>query len=144
MSRTAAMDKSSSGSKNTNLGGLLEQTRAELAEAEAELLEYRQGERPLVERVQVLRRVERELCGGELSSADVSDSEIVGMIRDNASESARLMTPQIAERFGGNGKGYARRLKRMAEKDHMIDGSAAEGYYVAGYDHGKKLRRQTA
>lgn len=116
--------------------------RAELAEAEKDLLDYRQGERPLVERVQRLRRAERELSGGELSSASYSDAEIVGAIRDNASEQDRLNTTQIAEMFGGNGKGYARRLKRMAEKDHMIDGSAAEGYYVAGYDHGKKIRQR--
>lgn len=128
-----------------NLSDLLARTQAELAEAEKDLLEYRKKERPLVERVQILKRVERELSGGELSSFDVSDSEIVGMIRDNASRDEPITTREIAEHFGGNGKGYARRLKRMAEKDKMIDGSSAEGgYFVEGYDHGKKLRRQTA
>lgn len=122
--------------------GSLDIVRIELVEAERELTEYRKAERPLLEKVQRLRRAERELMGGELASTSYSDVEIVGMIRDNSSAQDSLMTSQIAELMGGNGKGYARRLKRMAEKDQMIAGNAAEGYYVPGYDHGRKLRQQ--
>lgn len=135
----SATNGSSAGSEVINS---LDIVRIELVEAERELTEYRKAERPLLEKVQRLRRAERELMGGELASTSYSDVEIVGMIRENSSAQDSLMTSQIAELMGGNGKGYARRLKRMAEKDQMIAGNAAEGYYVPGFDHGRKLRQQ--
>lgn len=128
------------GKRDDHLEGLLEQVRSELQEAEARLLTYRQNEAPLRQKVDRLRRVERELSGGELSSSDYSDTEIVDMIRKNSSKENPLSTREIATLFDGSGKGFARRLKRMAEKDRMIDGDAITGYWVAGYDHGRKQK----
>lgn len=120
----------------------LEHIRRLLAIARKELDEYLEGARPLRERVNRLERAERELAGGELGSTEFSDADIVAVIRDNSSAEKRIHTPRVAEIMGGNGKGFARRLKRMAERDKVIAGNAAEGYYVPGYDHGRKVPKK--
>jgi hypothetical protein len=118
-----------------------------LDEARRELGEFDSRRKPLLDRVARLERALHELNLGPLKSDKITDSEIVLWIRDNSSEDDRRTTPEVALAFAGDGRGFARRLKRMSEqRPALLDGSPQDGYYVEGYDHGREVsdERQTA
>lgn len=118
---------------------------AALEETKGELARFDEQRKPLVERVQKYERIAAELGAGPLKSDGVKDSEIVAWVRENASEGERVLTRDVAEAFGGDGRGFARRLKRMAEQDPpMLWGDKNEGYYVDGYSFGESVEKASS
>lgn len=103
--------------------------RKDLAEKEAALADLDRQAEPIREEVRKLNMAIRDLTSGAMGSGAITDDEIVRWLKANSEEKVRCRTPEIAAAFGGDGRGFSRRLPRMA-REGLINGDAESGYWV--------------
>lgn len=99
--------------------------------------------RPVDEEINRIERMLREYSSGSKVSSAISDEDIVAWINTNAREDDRRNTKEIATAFQGDGRGFSKRLLRMA-RDGMIHGDPQTGYYVSPANPTRQAARRRA
>ena len=110
--------------------GIEDILRGRLEEIRAELEIKRTGLKPLEDEEKSLARMIAEYTRGSMGSSDITDNQVVSWLRAHSHEDDRKSTAEIAVAFGADGRGFSKRLPRMA-RDQLIAGDPRGGYYIA-------------
>jgi CRP-like cAMP-binding protein len=85
--------------------------------------------RPLEIELIRIDRALREYTAGAKTSIDIGDEQIITWVRCNAHGRDRRTAKDIAAAFGGDGRGFSRRLPRMVRQG-LLRGDPRSGYYA--------------